>query len=101
MQIGLSELRLRHPFVRTLLITLIALHSAVMVKAQKVSQWPSRKAALLMPQVEKLSSSDSPKKVLEIIDKILGQAEMGAADHIGQSRWDARLYVLDDGTGID
>jgi len=54
-----------------------------------------------MPLLEQLSPKDSPKDVLEKIDKILGGPDAGDGGGPSNAYWEAKLYILDAGTGID
>jgi len=54
-----------------------------------------------MPLLDQLSPKDSPKKVLEKIDKILGPPDGGMGGGPIENFRTERLYMLNDGTGIN
>jgi hypothetical protein len=82
---------------RAILIgTLIVLLFPVAVRADDAPKLPSRKASVVLPLLI-FSPQDSPKSVLERIDKILGQTAFGeSGGGTGNNFWNASYYPLDD-----
>jgi hypothetical protein len=69
-------------------------------RAEDPNTLPSRKASVVMPLLNQISSKDSPQNVLDRIKKILGETD-GGVDGGGIGRfWSSDDYLLDDNTVI-
>ena len=83
-----------------MLLALLTLLSADICRADDAPKLPSRKASVVLPLLI-FSPQDSPKNVLERINKTLGQNDdIGESGGPSNNFWEDRCYLLDDKTII-
>ena len=87
-------------FRAILLLALLTFLFADICRADDATKLPSRKASVVLPLLI-FSPQDSPEKVLERINKILGQAaDVGESGGPSNNFWNDHRYLLDDKTII-
>jgi len=82
------------------MLALVAFLLPVMVCADDAAKLPSRKASVVLPLLQQFSPKDSPKSVLDQIDKILDEADDDEGGGPRDRFHVERYYGLDNKTQI-